>query len=124
MYQKNGKSLFKLSALALAIAGTALVAGCSDDDDDTSQTSSYDSDNQALTRLATVPVGAEVTGLFLSQEGDLFFNVQHPSDSNTAEDSDGNVFSAAAVGVVRGVDFAAADLGFDQLTLPQTDEEK
>ena len=33
-----------------------------------------------LTRLATVPAGAEVTGAFLSDEGDLFFNVQHPGE--------------------------------------------
>lgn len=28
-----------------------------------------------LTRIATVPLGAEVTGIFLTDEGDLFFNV-------------------------------------------------
>ncbi|AOY86975.1 cell surface protein [Marinobacter salinus] len=125
MYQKNGKSLFKLSALALAIAGTAFVAGCSDDDNDSStQASAFDSDNQKLTRLATVPLGSEVTGLFLSEEGDLFFNVQHPSDSNMTEDADGNVFSAAAVGVIRSADFAASDLGFNELSMPATAEEK
>jgi|25_taG_2_1085351.scaffolds.fasta_scaffold02711_3 hypothetical protein len=125
MYQKNGKSLFKLSALALAVAGTAFVAGCSDDDDNSSaDASSYDSDNQQLTRLATVPLGAEVTGLFLSEEGDLFFNVQHPSDSNTAADADGKIFSAAAVGVVRNADFSAEDMGFNELSMPASSEEK
>lgn len=125
MYHKNGKSLFKLSALALAIAGTAFVAGCTDDDDNAStQASNLDSDTQKLTRLATVPLGAEVTGLFQSEEGDLFFNVQHPSDSNTAEDGDGNIFSAAAIGVIRDADFSAGDLGFDALAMPATDEEK
>ncbi|SNC66435.1 hypothetical protein SAMN04487881_1606 [Marinobacter sp. es.048] len=125
MYQKNGKSLFKLSALALAVAGTAFVAGCSDDDDNSSaETSTYDSDNQQLTRLATVPLGAEVTGLFLSEEGDLFFNVQHPSDSNTVADADGKIFSAAAVGVVRNADFSAEDMGFNELSMPASEEEK
>lgn len=133
MYQKNGKSLFKLSALALAVSGAVFVAGCSDDDDDNNvsaedgtptETSSYDSDSQALTRLATVPLGAEVTGLFLSEAGDLFFNVQHPSDSNTTLDSDGNVFSAAAVGVIRDADFSAEDLGFNALSVPASAEEK
>ena len=32
--------------------------------------------NGKLTRLATVPAGAEVTGAFLTRQGDLFFNVQ------------------------------------------------
>ncbi len=125
MYQKNGKSLFKLSALAVAIAGTAFVAGCSDDDDNSpAQASTFDSDTQKLTRLATVPLGAEVTGLFQTEKGDLFFNVQHPSDSNTAQDADGNVFSAAAVGVVRDADFSAVDMGFDELAMPADGEEK
>jgi hypothetical protein len=125
MYQKNGKYLFKISALALAVAGTAFVAGCSDDDDNSpAQASTFDSDTQALTRLATVPLGSEVTGLFLSEEGDLFFNVQHPSDSNTAQDVDGKVFSAAAVGVVRHADFSASDMGFNELAMPADGDEK
>ena len=44
-----------------------------------------------LTRLATVPTGAEVTGAFLSDEGDLFFNVQHPSDANSETDRNGSL---------------------------------
>ncbi|WP_064435530.1 alkaline phosphatase PhoX [Pseudoalteromonas neustonica] len=59
-----------------------------------------------LTRLATVPAGAEVTGIFLSDGGDLFFNVQHPSDTNTAQDSiNGKVINRGTVGVLRGVNF-------------------
>ncbi|NWO07146.1 MAG: DUF839 domain-containing protein [Alteromonadaceae bacterium] len=126
MYQKNGKSLFKLSALALAVAGTAFVAGCSDDDDNSSsgEEGALDSESQQLTRLATVPLGAEVTGLFLSDEGDLFFNSQHPSDSNTAQDADGKDFSAAAVGVVRNADFSDPNLQFNALSLPADGAEK
>lgn len=124
MYQKNGKSVFKLSALAMAVAGVALVAGCSDDDDNNSAASSFDTDSQALTRMATVPLGAEVTGLFLTEEGDLFFNVQHPSDSNTTADDNGNVFSAAAVGVVEDADLSADGFGFNALAAPSTTEEK
>ena len=43
-----------------------------------------------LTRLATVPSGAEVTGLFLTDNGDGLFNVQHPADTNVALDSINN----------------------------------
>lgn len=59
-----------------------------------------------LTRLATVPEGAEVTGAFLSEEGDLFFNVQHPSDANIEVDElNGIPFNKGTVGVLRGVNF-------------------
>ena len=58
-----------------------------------------------LTRLATVPTGAEVTGAFLSDEGDLFFNVQHPSDANSETDRNGAVFNRGTVGVLKGVNF-------------------
>ena len=59
-----------------------------------------------LTRIATVPAGAEVTGLFLSDAGDLFFNVQHPSDANTQVEAVNNkAFNAGTIGVLRGVNF-------------------
>ena len=58
-----------------------------------------------LTRLATVPTGAEVTGAFITEEGDLFFNVQHPSSSNTQADTDGKVFNKGTVGVLAGMNF-------------------
>lgn len=55
-----------------------------------------------LTRVATVPLGAEITGMFLSGD-DLFFNVQHPwKDLGTA-------FSRATVGVVANADFGAGE---------------
>lgn len=59
-----------------------------------------------LVRLATVPSGAEVTGAFLSEEGDLFFNVQHPSSANTEVDSMNNrPYNTGTVGVLTGVNF-------------------
>ncbi len=56
-----------------------------------------------LTRLAAVPLGAEVTGLFLHGD-DLFFNVQHPADDL------GNPWARASVGVVANADFGAGAL--------------
>ncbi len=35
-----------------------------------------------LNRFATTASGAEITGLFLTDDGTLFFNVQHPDDDN------------------------------------------
>lgn len=59
-----------------------------------------------LTRLATVPTGAEVTGAYLTAEGDLFFNVQHPSETNDEVDNVNNLpFNTGTVGVLRGVNF-------------------
>lgn len=55
---------------------------------------------QDLTRIATVPLGGEITGLFL-EGGDLFFNVQHPSDDLASD------FAKATVGVVANADFGA-----------------
>ncbi|MBQ4838081.1 MULTISPECIES: alkaline phosphatase PhoX [Pseudoalteromonas] len=59
-----------------------------------------------LVRIATVPRGSEVTGIFLTEQGDLFFNAQHPSDENTAVDSFNNrPFNTGTVGVLTGVNF-------------------
>ncbi|MBF7073875.1 DUF839 domain-containing protein [Glaciecola sp. MH2013] len=59
-----------------------------------------------LTRIATVPDGAEVTGIFLTDEGDLFFNVQHPSNANTATtDINPMPINTGTVGVLSGVNF-------------------
>ncbi len=70
-----------------------------------------------LTRVATVPVGAEITGLFLTDNDELFFNVQHP------EDLDGND-TPAQVGFVAGVDWSKLDPRIEALSVPTTDEEK
>ena len=59
-----------------------------------------------LTRIATVPDGAEVTGIFLTDAGDLFFNVQHPSGANTAtNDINSQPINTGTVGVLSGVNF-------------------
>lgn len=58
---------------------------------------------ETLKRVASVPLGGEITGMFL-EGGDLFFNVQHPADDL------GNDFARAAVGVVANADFAAGAL--------------
>ncbi|MDF1801890.1 alkaline phosphatase PhoX [Thalassovita sp.] len=65
-----------------------------------------------LTRVATVPLGGEITGLFL-QDDDLFFNVQHPSDDLPG------AFAKATVGVVANADFGAGELA-----LPMSDADK
>ncbi|PIE11708.1 MAG: cell surface protein [Rhodobacterales bacterium] len=84
--------------LALLLAATAMtpVAALAD----------------TLTRVATVPLGGEITGIFQNGD-DLFFNVQHP-DSDIGTD-----FALATVGIV-----ANANLGAEELAPAMTDEEK
>jgi secreted PhoX family phosphatase len=78
-----------------------------------------------LTRLATVPTGAEVTGAFLTEEGDLFFNVQHPSDANTLTEGVNNkAFNKGTVGVLRGVNFNNLPKTIVNSPVPVTEEER
>ncbi len=57
----------------------------------------------SLTRVVTVPVGGEITGMFVQGE-DLFFNVQHPSDDI------GTAFAKATVGVISNVNYDGGEL--------------
>ncbi len=64
---------------------------------------------QSLTRVATVPLEAEITGMFV-EGNDLFFNVQHPSpDLPTA-------FAKASVGVISNF-----DTGNGEIAVPEGD---
>lgn len=56
-----------------------------------------------LTRIATMPDGAEVTGISTNAIGDLFLNAQHPGGKNTFKDD----APAALVGYVAGFDASA-----------------
>lgn len=119
----------KVAALLAVILGSSLLTACDGDDgiDGTNGTNGIDGTNGAdgqnltipakLTRLATVPVGAEITGMFLTDNDELFFNVQHPSDL------DGND-TAAQVGVVTGFDWSTLDPYTADLSVPATDTEK
>ncbi len=65
-----------------------------------------------LTRLATVPLAAEVTGMFKADTGDFFFNVQHPSTSLPGPEN------LAAVGVWTGLDMDHLDPMLESLEVP------
>ncbi|MEO1016361.1 MAG: alkaline phosphatase PhoX [Pseudomonadota bacterium] len=71
-----------------------------------------------LKRFATVPLGAEFTGLYITDAGDLFYNAQHPADSNAEPNN------LAAVGVLTGVDMTNLPTDFESVKVPETDEEK
>lgn len=77
-----------------------------------------------LTRLATVPTGAEVTGMFMTEEGDLFFNAQHPAGSNIETDSNPRPYNKGTVGVIEGVSFNDVPNDVQEVPVPTTDFEK
>lgn len=78
-----------------------------------------------LTRIATVPLGAEVTGIFLTDEGDLFFNVQHPSGTNAATTSVNDMpINTGTVGVLAGANFNNLPVTLPNSPVPSSDEEK
>lgn len=61
-------------------------------------------ESMSLVRIATMPSGAEVTGLSSNAMGDLFLNAQHPGGKNTFRDDAPPAF----VGYVAGFDAATA----------------
>ena len=71
-----------------------------------------------LTRFATVPLGAEVTGMHLTESGDLFFNAQHPADRNAEP------YDRAIIGGVTGYDMNQLPRSFEGLAVPASDAEK
>lgn len=77
-----------------------------------------------LVRLATVPTGAEVTGAFVTNDGDLFFNFQHPDDVNDETDGEGKTHNRGGVGVVQGVNINKLPKNAISTPIPVSDEEK
>ncbi|PKI13984.1 PhoX family protein [Colwellia sp. 12G3] len=119
----------KIAAVIAMILGSSMLTACGGDDgvNGTNGASGVDGTNGTngenlkpaakLTRVATVPVGAEITGMFLTDNDELFFNVQHPSDLSGNE-------TPAQVGVVTGFDWSTLDPKTEDLPAPSTDAEK
>jgi len=128
--------LFRKSPLALSIAAVILgvsLTGCggSDGKDGTSGTDGADGVNEisnylptGLKRLATAPLGAEFTGMYLNSDNTLFLNVQHPSVTNSTADANSKVFNKGSVGVIVGQDFSNLPNNFGALDLPITTADK
>ncbi|MEW6611744.1 MAG: alkaline phosphatase PhoX [Pseudomonadota bacterium] len=101
--------------VALAMAGVISLSACVSDGSDTTATTSSQS---ALTRLATTAAGAEFTGLYLTETGDLFFNVQHPDAGNAFP------YNHGSVGVIAGTDFNQLPTSFAAVSVPASTAEK
>lgn len=65
-----------------------------------------------LVRLATIPMGAELTGIYKTENGEVFFNLQHPSDTLPGDEK------KAAVGVWNGVDIDNIDQKIAPVPVP------
>ena len=142
MLQKKSFRLLALPAgiTAAILCSSLLLTGCDGDDGDdgvdgqngvdgvdgTDGTDGTASSNTplGLKRLATAPLGAEFTGLYLNSDNTLFLNVQHPSSSNTTADADGKIFDKGSVGVIVGQDFSALPENFGALDLPVSTAQK
>jgi len=147
---KNKLNNFKLSTISLSLILT--LAACDGDDGATGTAGANGQDGAAgiagvtgvdgqdgvdgasgdrgimqpagLVRLATVPTGAEVTGAFVSPDGDLFFNFQHPDEVNDEQDADGKTHNRGGVGVVQGVNINKLPKNAISTPIPVSDEEK
>lgn len=102
----------KIIVLSLPIAVIASFVACGGDVPEPTPPATK------LARIATAPLGSEVTGLYLTQNGDLFMNIQHPSDTLPAPEN------MAAVGVVEGIDFNNLATTLTSLALPSNLAEK
>jgi len=92
---------FKNKALMFALLGsTALAAPVASADE--------------LVRIASVPVGAEITGMYVTSAGDFFFNVQHPATAITGP------YNKATVGIVTGANFNALPVEVDTAPVPDS----
>ncbi|XVH32474.1 alkaline phosphatase PhoX [Haloferacaceae archaeon DSL9] len=76
-------------------------------------------DGATLNRFATTVTGAEITGMFITREGDFFFNVQHPDRDNMFAQ-----FDHGAVGAVFGLDINRLPTDFESVQLPETEPQK
>ncbi|MEW8311434.1 MAG: alkaline phosphatase PhoX, partial [Candidatus Thiodiazotropha taylori] len=138
MLQKKSFRLLTLPAsIAVALLSTSLLlTGCDGDDGDDGVDGQAGVDGTdgadgitnyvpiGLKRLATAPLDAEFTGLYLNSDNTLFLNVQHPSSSNTTSDAAGKVFDKGTVGVIVGQDFSALPENFGALDLPVSTAQK
>jgi secreted PhoX family phosphatase len=69
-------------------------------------------DGKELKRFATVPTGAEITGIHITAKGDVLFNVQHPSAMSKFP------YNRGVVGIVTG--YNTSD-DFDPIPVPEGD---
>ena len=73
-------------------------------------------DGATLNRLATTVRGAEITGMFLTENGRFFFNVQHPSGANDQP------YDKGTVGALTGANLNDLPRDFASVAVPDTED--
>jgi len=101
-----------MSSRLFAILPLIALIACSRNVADEAKSTPAPDARERLTRFATVPLGSEVTGPVIGPEGDFFFNVQHPEDSNDPP------FDQATIGVVDGLNMNALPDAFTPARVP------
>ena len=70
-----------------------------------------------LNRFATSVIGAEITGMFITEDGRFFFNVQHPDANLDGTDEPGTI------GAVTGLDMNQLPEDFQSVQIPEGDDD-
>lgn len=113
MVEFTRRKLMATSAAA-AVGIGAVGTGSAQEDGDTPGAPRITGD---IKRLATTARGAEVTGPFVFENGEVLFSLQHPSRDNPAP------YDTAAVGVLAGHQFTFNGRNdFSELEAPRTNE--
>ena len=102
-----------LGTLAATAAATQLPAAAAQEQP---EGRGIEQEGATLTRFATTLLGAEATGLFITEDGDFFFNVQHPD-----VDDDGD-YEPGVIGAVTGVDMTQLPKELPSVQLQDTEE--
>ena len=108
---------------AMIVATTATLTACGGEDGDDGQDGQnavVKTNSGVLTRIATVPYGAEVTGMVVTDDGSLFFNAQHPDSANGETDGNGRTYTTGTVGVIEGINFNRLPETLVDLEVPET----
>lgn len=102
----------------LLTAAVAALAGCSGDGDgdDDGESGGDRARGPTLNRFATTIIGAEVTGMYVTERGEFFFNVQHPDPDLDGEPEPG------IVGAVAEVDVNELPEDFPSVQVPESDD--
>lgn len=120
--------LTKIWSYKVVTIVSMLMSGCSTNSEiaDAIQTQQKES-HRSLLRFATMPLGAEVAGLFESDNGDVFLNVQHPFVS-VAPNPQNNTLSGgrglASIGVIENVTVPTMPFDFHEVGAPTSETQK
>ncbi|QLH76966.1 DUF839 domain-containing protein [Halosimplex rubrum] len=118
MVDLNRRTLMASSAAAALGASVSGVASAEAADDE--QTAGAPTVRGDLKRFSSTALGAEVTGPYVFDDGELLYSLQHPSRDNPGE------YGRAGIGYFSGFqfDFSGTNDDFEELSTPSTEDER